>query len=109
MSAKRQDTQRLKAWRDALYTQLYTFVAPAAFEGFETLDRLTPEQALNTPMHPYPAGTAWGPCWTYGWFRTRLTLPPVVYCRGFQCGQLYHGTQSLLLQSGCGRQAAAVH
>ena len=78
MSAKRQDTQRLKAWRDALYTQLYTFVAPAVFEGFETLDRLTPEQALNTPMHPYPAGTAWGPCWTYGWFRTRLTLPPQV-------------------------------
>ena len=71
----RQNRQRLEAWRKEMKNHLYTPVGTVEFEGFPTFDRLTPEQAASLPMHPFPAGTKWGACWEYAWFRAEFTLP----------------------------------
>lgn len=71
----RQNRQRLEAWRKEMKNHLYTPVGTVEFEGFPTFDRLTPEQAASLPMYPFPAGTKWGACWEYAWFRAEFTLP----------------------------------
>lgn len=76
----RQDAQRIHAWRQEMKNHLYTPIGTVDFEGFTTFDRLTPQQAGAHDMQPYPAGTKWGACWEYGWFRTDVTLPEV--CEG---------------------------
>lgn len=76
----RQDAQRIHAWRQEMKNHLYTPFATVDFEGFTTFDRLTPQQAEVHDMQPYPAGTKWGACWEYGWFRAEFTLPEA--CEG---------------------------
>ena len=71
----RQDAQRIYAWRQEMKNHLHTPIGTVDFEGFTTFDRLTPQQAEAHTMQPYPAGTKWGACWEYGWFRTAFTLP----------------------------------
>ena len=71
----RQDAQRIHAWRQEMKNHLHTPIGTVDFEGFTTFDRLTPQQAGAHDMQPYPAGTKWGACWEYGWFRTAFTLP----------------------------------
>jgi len=71
----RQNRQRLEAWRKEMRNHLYTPVGMVDFEGFTVLDRLTPEDAANRPMQAFPAGTKWGECWEYAWFRAVFTLP----------------------------------
>ncbi len=71
----RQNRQRLEAWRKELKNHLYTPVGTVDFSGFTTLDRLTPEDAANRPVQPFPAGTKWGACWEYAWFRAEVVLP----------------------------------
>ncbi len=76
----RQDAQRIHAWRQEMKNHLYTPIGTVDFEGFTTFDRLTPQQAEAHDMQPCPAGTKWGACWEYGWFRAEFTLPEV--CEG---------------------------
>lgn len=76
----RQDAQRIHAWRQEMKNHLYTPIGTVDFEGFTTFDRLTPQQAEAHDMQPYPAGTKWGACWEYGWFRAEFTLPEA--CEG---------------------------
>ena len=71
----RQNRQRLEAWRKELKNHLYTPVDTVDFSGFTTFDRLTPEDAANRAMQPFPAGTKWGACWEYAWFRADFALP----------------------------------
>lgn len=71
----RQNRQRLQAWRQELRNHLYTPVGTAAFSGFTTFERLTPEAAASMAMRPFPVGTRWGACWEYAWFRADITLP----------------------------------
>jgi len=71
----RQNRQRLEAWRKELKNHLYTPVGTVDFAGFTTFDRLTPEDAANRAMQPFPAGTKWGACWEYAWFRAEVVLP----------------------------------
>lgn len=71
----RQNRQRLEAWRHELKNHLYTPVGTVDFAGFTTFDRLTPEDAANRPVQPFPAGTKWGACWEYAWFRAEVVLP----------------------------------
>ena len=71
----RQKRQRLQAWRQELRNHLYTPVGTVAFSGFTTFDRLTPEAAADMEMQPFPAGTKWGACWEYAWFRADFALP----------------------------------
>ena len=76
----RQQCQRLEAWRKEMKNHLYTPVGTVDFEGFTVFERLTPQEAASRPMQPFPAGTKWGACWEYAWFRTAFTLPEV--CAG---------------------------
>ncbi len=71
----RQFRQRQRAWLEELHRHVYTPVCEVTFEGFTTLHRLTCAEAERQAFHPYPAGTAWGACWEYGWFRADVTLP----------------------------------
>ena len=73
----RQKRQRLQAWRQELRNHLYTPVGAVDFSGFTTYDRLTPEYAASMEMRPFPAGTKWGACWEYAWFRADFVLPEV--------------------------------
>ena len=76
----RQDAQRIHAWRQEMKNHLYTPIGTVDFEGFTTFDRLTPQQAEAHAMRPFHAGTKWGACWEYGWFRAEFTLPEA--CEG---------------------------
>lgn len=71
----RQQCQRLEAWRKEMKNHLYTPVGTVDFEGFTVFERLTPQEAASRPMQAFPAGTKWGACWEYAWFRTAFTLP----------------------------------
>ena len=72
----RQLAKRIEAWRQALAAELYTPLCSIDFEGFVTKDNLSPAQADAHERAPYPAGTAWGAKWEYGWFFGTVTLPP---------------------------------
>lgn len=71
----RQNRQRLQAWRGEMKNHLYTPIGTVDFVGFTTFDRLGPEAASAMAMKPFPAGTKWGACWEYAWFRADVTLP----------------------------------
>ena len=71
----RQNAQRLQAWRQEMKNHLYTPVGTVDFSGFTTFDRLKPEDAATRAMQPFPAGTKWGECWEYAWFRADFVLP----------------------------------
>lgn len=71
----RQNRQRIQAWREALKEHLYTPIGTVDFAGFTTFDRLTPEEASARTVQPFPAGTKWGACWEYAWFRAEFPLP----------------------------------
>ena len=92
----RQTKQRLAFWYEELGRHLYSPAAAIAFEGFTTFDRLTPEQAETMPKRPFPAGTAWGACWEYGWFAADVTVPAscegqrVVFFSGLEGEQLVY-------------------
>ena len=92
----RQTMQRLRAWYDELGKHLYSPAVMTEFQGFTTFERLTPEQAEAMPKKPYPAGTAWGACWEYGWFTADLVIPPqcegqrVVFFSGLEGEQLVY-------------------
>ncbi len=67
---------RIELWEKALWDACYHPLHPLYVEGFATTEHLTPQQALQRTFHPMPPGTAWGAKWEYGWFRTRITIPP---------------------------------
>ncbi len=71
----RQFAQRIAAWQEELDRQLYTPLGEISFEGFVTTETLTPAEAEEKNFSPYPAGTAWGGCWEYGWFRADVRVP----------------------------------
>ena len=71
----RQNAQRLQAWRQEMKNHLYTPVGTVDFSGFTTFDRLKPEDAAERPMQAFPAGTKWGACWEYAWFKADFVLP----------------------------------
>ena len=71
----RQNSQRLRAWRQEMKNHLYTPVGTVEFTGFTTFERLTPESAASIEMRPFPVGTKWGKCWEYAWFKADFTLP----------------------------------
>ena len=71
----RQNAQRLRAWRQEMKNHLYTPMGTVEFSGFTTFDRLTPEAAAGCAVQAFPAGTRWGQCWEYAWFRAEFALP----------------------------------
>ena len=71
----RQNSQRLRAWRQEMKNHLYTPVGTVDFTGFTTFKRLKPENAASMEMRPFPVGTKWGKCWEYAWFKAEVELP----------------------------------
>jgi len=76
----RQVAQRIRAWVNELPNHQYSVVAPVTFAGFTTFDRIPAAEAAAMPMQPFPAGTPWGGCWEYAWFRAEVTIPAT--CKG---------------------------
>ena len=76
----RQLRQRIHAWVNELPNHQYTPVCQVDFCGTTTFDRIPAAKAAKLPMRPFPAGTAWGACWEYGWFAATVTIP--ASCRG---------------------------
>jgi alpha-mannosidase len=66
---------RLERWRQELPRHFYRPLGAVALEGFVTEEQLRPETALLREFEPVSPGTAWGPKWSYGWFRGQITLP----------------------------------
>lgn len=66
---------RLTHWQRVLADDLYRPVGEIAFDGFTTMQHLTPEQAAQGDFHPIATGTPWGHTWEYMWCRARITLP----------------------------------
>lgn len=95
----RQVRQRIHFWRKELERHLDRPIATVSFDGFTTPEHLTQEEAQAHTMTPFPAGTAWGAMWEYGWFRAQITLP--AECEGkrviFRSGL---GGEQLVLSNG---------
>lgn len=75
MKLGRQWDERLKIWDEAFAENLYRELGELSLSGFTTKAQLTWQQASKQAVKPFPAGTAWGTKWEYGWFRTQVTVP----------------------------------
>jgi len=76
----RQLRQRIRAWTNELPNHQYNPVTTVDFTGFTTFDRIPAAKAATMPMRPFPAGTPWGACWEYAWFKAEVTIP--ASCKG---------------------------
>ena len=68
--------RRIENWTKELPNHFYRELGQVALEGFATQEQLSPTQALDRTFTPYAQGTPWGAKWEYGWFRSRVVLPP---------------------------------
>ncbi|MCI6041354.1 MAG: glycosyl hydrolase-related protein [Clostridiales bacterium] len=68
-------TSRLAHWQRVLAEDFYQPLEVLRFEGFYTMEYLTPEQAAKGPFAPVPEGLRWGKTWEYMWLRTQIVLP----------------------------------
>ncbi len=66
---------RLSHWQRVLAADLYRPIEEISFDGFPTMEYLTPDQASQKAFRPVPAGTQWGHNWEYLWCRARITMP----------------------------------
>ncbi len=66
---------RLGHWINTLKQDIYLPLGDIAFEGFYTMDHLTPEQALQGSFQRIPAGTKWGRMYEYCWLKATVTVP----------------------------------
>ena len=66
---------RLRHWIRTLKDDFYLPLEPIEFEGFQTLEYLSPEEAQKGPFRPVTPGERWGNTWQYGWFRGSVTVP----------------------------------
>ena len=66
---------RLAHWQRVLAEDFYRPLEPIRFEGFFTMEHLTPQQAARRAFSPVEEGTAWGRTWEYLWCRAEISLP----------------------------------
>ncbi|MDO5379077.1 MAG: glycoside hydrolase family 38 C-terminal domain-containing protein [Clostridia bacterium] len=66
---------RIDHWQRVLAEDFYHPLEEIHFEGFTTMEHLTPEQAQCGPFVPFDEGTQWGRTWEYLWLRASVTLP----------------------------------
>lgn len=67
---------RVQHWQRVLAEDFYHPLEEIRFEGFTTMEHLTPEEARKGAFAPMPEGTEWGRTWEYMWVRASVTLPP---------------------------------
>ncbi|MEG2252320.1 MAG: hypothetical protein RSC98_04695, partial [Clostridia bacterium] len=68
-------TARIQHWTRTLKQDLYRPLQTISFEGFTTMEHLTPGEAAKGNFSPIPEGYAWGHTWEYMWLRADVTLP----------------------------------
>jgi len=73
LSAEYKD--RLEHWIRTLKQDLYRPLGEISFEGFTTMDQLSPEQANAGNYQPIPVGYQWGHTYEYLWLRGQVQLP----------------------------------
>ena len=66
---------RLAHWQRVLAEDFYRPLGEISFEGFTTMEHLTPEDAAGRDFRPVPEGTVWGQPWEYLWVRASVTMP----------------------------------
>lgn len=66
---------RLSHWQRVLAEDFYRPLGEIAFEGYPTMEYLTPEQASQGQFVPVAPGLQWGHTWEYMWLRTAITVP----------------------------------
>ncbi len=66
---------RLAHWQRVLAEDFYHPLEEISFEGFTTMEHLTPEEAAKGPFKPVPEGIAWGHTWEYMWMRASVAMP----------------------------------
>lgn len=66
---------RLEHWIHTLKQDIFLPLCEIAFEGFFTMDHLTPEQALAGYFQDVAAGTKWGKTYEYCWLKATITVP----------------------------------
>lgn len=67
---------RLTHWQRTLQQDFYQPLEPISFEGFTTMEQLTPETAAKQRFQPIPKGFVWGHTWEYLWLRATVIMPP---------------------------------
>ncbi|MDP3178661.1 MAG: hypothetical protein Q8M76_12220, partial [Spirochaetaceae bacterium] len=75
MALTREWKNRIRLWIDELPRHYFEPLGALELEGYATMERLTPEEAMLLPFAPMPAGTSWGGKWEYCWFRSNIVLP----------------------------------
>lgn len=66
---------RLAHWQRVLAEDFYHPLGEIRFEGYTTMEHLTPGEAAAGAFVPMEAGTPWGRTWEYLWLRSRVELP----------------------------------
>lgn len=67
---------RFQWWKKALEKDFYQPLKDLCFEGFTTMDYLTPQQAQEQEFSPVPEDFVWGHSWEYLWLRASFVIPP---------------------------------
>lgn len=67
---------RVAHWQRVLAQDFYHPLEKIQFEGFTTMEHLTPEQAQAGAFAPFAEGTPWGHTWEYLWLRASITPSP---------------------------------
>lgn len=66
---------RLAHWQRVLAADLYRPLGEICFEGFFTMQHLTPDEAAQGDFCPLEEGMPWGHTWEYLWCRACVTVP----------------------------------
>ena len=67
--------ERVKHWIRVLEQEFYEPLGEIKLEGFETMDMLSAQQAVEGRFTSMKPGTPWGPRWGYLWLRGGIEIP----------------------------------
>ena len=68
--------QRVQHWIYTLKKDLFLPLGKMKVEAFQTMDHLTPQEALAHGFSPMADGTLWGHTWEYCWMHGKIVIPP---------------------------------
>ena len=66
---------RVNHWLNTLKNDFYESLGEITWEAFETMEHLTPEEAVKGPFRAVEPGFTWGHTWEYCWFKGSIVLP----------------------------------
>jgi len=80
MALSMEYSRKVESLINQLEKRMYVPCIASEFSGFVTKERLPYEEACNREKKLFPAKTAWGQKWEYGWFFTEVVIPDS--CKG---------------------------